>query len=358
MTSIKVSTPGRICLFGEHQDYLGLPVIAAAINKRIYIEANQRIDSKFKIEFLDLNSTDEINLKDEIKYKYERDYLRSSINVLKRKGFSFSNGYDVKIHGNIPINSGTSSSTALVVSWINFLSKVSDEKINLSQEEIAQLAYLAEVVEFSEPGGMMDHYSTSLGNIIWLQTVPCIKIKKINLDLGDFILVDSEEPKDTKFILSRVKNNVVDAVNKLKNKFDDFDLQNILIDELQRYKYEISEEQYEILLATLQNRDLTFEALKVLSSEELIKSRIGNLMNEHQKTLRDILQISTPKIDKLIEVALKAGALGAKINGSGGGGCMFAYAPNNSEKVLEELKKVSPKSWIVKIDKGTIVEYD
>jgi galactokinase len=32
---IHTSTPGRIYLFGEHQDYLGLPVIAIAINKRV-----------------------------------------------------------------------------------------------------------------------------------------------------------------------------------------------------------------------------------------------------------------------------------------------------------------------------------
>jgi len=35
---LSVSAPGRICLFGEHQDYLGLPVITVAINLRIAIE--------------------------------------------------------------------------------------------------------------------------------------------------------------------------------------------------------------------------------------------------------------------------------------------------------------------------------
>jgi len=45
----KVSTPGRICLFGEHQDYLGLPVIAAAISRRVNIEENQCKKSKMVI---------------------------------------------------------------------------------------------------------------------------------------------------------------------------------------------------------------------------------------------------------------------------------------------------------------------
>jgi len=358
LSKIKISTPGRICLFGEHQDYLFLPVIAAAISKRIFVEATPRNDSLLKINFKDLNSTDEINLSDNIVYKYQRDYLRSSINVMKKKGFSFQQGFDITIHGNIPINSGTSSSSALVISWINFLSKISEEKLNLSPEEIAHFGYEAEVLEFSEPGGMMDQYSTAIGNIIWLESSPCIKVKKIKANLGSFILADSEEPKDTKFILSRVKNGVLEIVQKLQQKFPDFNLQRISIDELDRYKDEINDEQYELLFGTIKNRDITFEAEKVLSSEEINHQRIGNLLNEHQKILRDILQISTMKINKMIDVALNAGALGAKINGSGGGGCMFAYAPNNSEKVLEEIKKVSPKSWIVSIDKGTMVEYD
>ena len=82
------------------------------------------------------------------------------------------------------------------------------------------------------------------------------------------------------------------------------------------------------------------------------------MLNEHQKILKDVLQISTNKIDKMIEIALNHGALGAKINGSGGGGCMFAYAPKNSEKIIEELKKITHRTWLIKTDKGTITEYD
>ncbi|MBT7422666.1 MAG: galactokinase family protein, partial [Candidatus Marinimicrobia bacterium] len=43
---MEVTTPGRICLFGEHQDYLGLPVIAMAISLRISITGKQRNDKQ------------------------------------------------------------------------------------------------------------------------------------------------------------------------------------------------------------------------------------------------------------------------------------------------------------------------
>jgi galactokinase len=68
-----------------------------------------------------------------------------------------------------------------------------------------------------------------------------------------------------------------------------------------------------------------------------------------------VLKVSTPKIESMLDAALDAGALGGKINGSGGGGCMFAYAPNNSEAIAEAIKKAGGKSYIVQADEGTII---
>jgi galactokinase len=64
------------------------------------------------------------------------------------------------------------------------------------------------------------------------------------------------------------------------------------------------------------------------------------------------LQISTPKIERMIRAALDAGAFGAKINGSGGGGCMFAYAPDDPEKVAVAVEKAGGQAFIVHIDEG------
>jgi galactokinase len=81
--------------------------------------------------------------------------------------------------------------------------------------------------------------------------------------------------------------------------------------------------------------------------------KLGSLLNEHQVNLREHKRISTPKIDRMIEGALEAGALGAKINGSGGGGCMFAYAPKDPEKVVAAIEKEGGKAYIITVDKGT-----
>jgi galactokinase len=112
----------------------------------------------------------------------------------------------------------------------------------------------------------------------------------------------------------------------------------------------------ELLEGTIRNRDITIEALKLLETFPLDEKKLGALLNGHQKILRDVLQISTPKIDRMLDAALNAGAFGGKINGSGGGGCMFVYAPENAERISEAVEKAGGKAYIVHVDEGTRIE--
>ena len=83
---------------------------------------------------------------------------------------------------------------------------------------------------------------------------------------------------------------------------------------------------------------------------------MGRLLSDHQTILRDVLKISTPKIDRMIDAAMTAGAYGGKINGSGGGGCMFVYAPEHPETVACAIEQAGGKAYIISIDSGTRVE--
>jgi galactokinase len=57
-----VRAPGRVCLFGEHSDYLGLDVIAAAIDMEIAIVAEPRTDNEVHISYSDLGEEDMFSL--------------------------------------------------------------------------------------------------------------------------------------------------------------------------------------------------------------------------------------------------------------------------------------------------------
>ena len=82
---MRISTPGRICLFGEHQDYLGLPVIAMAISLRVILEGKKRQDRKVIIHKPDLGETETFSL-DDLSYTKPRDYFKSGIIVCKNAG--------------------------------------------------------------------------------------------------------------------------------------------------------------------------------------------------------------------------------------------------------------------------------
>ena len=97
-----------------------------------------------------------------------RNFIKSGIIVCQNEGLTFSSGFECEITSQIPIQAGTSSSSAIVVSYIHFLSQVADEPVKWNQQKIGKLAYKAEVEEFNEPCGMIDQYSTAMGHLIYL----------------------------------------------------------------------------------------------------------------------------------------------------------------------------------------------
>ncbi len=355
-TTLRVTAPGRVCLFGEHQDYLGLPVVPCAISLRMRIDGMRRPDPLARIELPDIGGREEFRLDGTLRYTNARDYFRSAVNVLRRNGFRFSTGVDCRVHGEIPINAGTSSSSALVIAWIAFLGRMSDQARELSPEEIARFAHEAEVTEFGEPGGMMDHLAAAHGGVLAIDFVPEVRVERLEASLGAFVLGNSGEPKETTEILARVKGGVLAIAEQLRATDPGFSLQTVGRHEAGRWKDELSADQFALLEGTIRNRDMTRDAREIFSRQPLDHRRIGRLLCEHQKVLRDALKISTPKIDRMIDAAVGAGAFGAKINGSGGGGCMFAYAPDQPERVAEAIRGAGGDASVIRPDGGVRFE--
>lgn len=352
--SITVSTPGRICLFGEHQDYLGLPVIAAAISRRIQIAAEATAGPEVYLRLPDIDGYERFSLTNlPLPYPRDRDYFRSAVNVLYRDDFRFSRGITGEVRGEIPINAGASSSSALLVTWLNVLNRLADEPQPLTPEQLAELAYRAEVLEFGEPGGMMDHYATAVGRIIYLASQPAIELRQLQPPLGTFVLGDSGEPKDTIGILARVKHGMLRISRELTARHPEFSLHTTPQAEATEYRNELDPDDYVLLMGTLANRDLLREALTALQAPAFDHAHLGQLLTAHQANLRDAQRISTPKLDRMLDAARAAGALGGKINGSGGGGCMFVYAPNQPETVAEAIEQAGGRAYIISVAEGT-----
>ena len=130
---MEITTPGRICLFGEHQDYLGLPTLAMAISLRSSLKDKKTNDRGVIINKIDLGETESFSL-DNLDYESERDYFKSGIKTCMEEGLNFSRGFNCKVTSNIPFQAGTSSSSSIMVSWIHFLSKMADQPIGWDRE--------------------------------------------------------------------------------------------------------------------------------------------------------------------------------------------------------------------------------
>ena len=355
-TPFSASTPGRVCLFGEHQDYLGLPVIAAAISRRITIDAQLNTSPEVRLSLPDIGH--EVRFPIDLfplPYQHNRDYFRSAMNVLYREELRFSRGITASVTGTIPINAGTSSSSALLITWLNVLSQLADVPTHYSAHKLAELGYMAEVLEFGEPGGMMDHYATAIGGLIYLESTPVIRVETLPMRqlTGTFVLGDSGEPKDTIGVLRHVKFGMIGALEKLKIHHPNFDLRTAPLDSATEYRHLLTTDELSLLKSNLSDRDILREALTLLRSPMSNDVRFGELLNDHQDNLREAKRISTPKIDRMLTAAMQAGALGGKINGSGGGGCMFAYAPHEPEAVAGAIERQGGRTHIITVDAGT-----
>ena len=315
-----VSAPGRVCLYGEHQDYLGMPSVVMAINLRCRIHIEEREDRKvvwtspnlgvkYSGEF-DLNNLEESEIKG------QQNHLLAALILAKRADRLPQYGWNATIDSDVPVQAGCSSSSALLVAWIASMQRLSGHIT--TNIELAGQAFQAEVRYFDAPGGNMDHIACAVGGGLRVDPSENEGYVKLGESSFDLVLGDSNMPKDTIGILERCKFDRLSILHKNGGNWDEINLDSL------------NEVDASLVKGTLRNRDIERIASANLLEENTSTEELGALMCEHHSILRDVLKISTPKIDKMCDAAIHAGAVGAKIFGSGGGGCMIAMVPKHN----------------------------
>ena len=355
MKSIFVSAPGRVCLFGEDQDYLGLAVIPVAISLRTYVSGRITGNDLIKIKYRDTNKFDQFGVNKKIEYGRRRDYLKATINVLKRdeRCKELLKGVNCEIWSEIPIAAGLSSSSALVVAWVKFLT--SAFKLPLNEKEIALIAYNSEVTEFGEPGGMMDHFASTLGGLLHIKCTEPPRIEKFDSVLSGFVIGDTLVQKNTLETLNKRKSEIYRGIHLISRYVKDFNLETTDLHEIEPYLTKLDISLAKRLKAVIKMRDIVKSAVEVLRLNN--QEQIGELMNLHHKYMREGFENSIPKAEKLIKASLNAGALGGKITGSGNGGCVIIYAPDCQQEVSKAIEWGGGKAYIVEVAEGAKDEF-
>ncbi len=307
---ISLKIPGRICILGDKVDLLGKPVIAMAIN--LMMKINFLAKKNNRVTFYSHNTKEKIefNLGESPPKNIDLGYWSVLYERLKVK---INRGFYIEVDSDIPIGCGLSTSAALSVGFLRALNEAYN--LNLSNSEIAELAYLGENQDLGIQCGRMDQYSIAYGGVTFIHTDENPRVEILDINELPVVVGDSMEERKAVSVLNRVKRQIREKEEK------------------------------------------TLEAFKVIEEcvyqgrEALIKrdfKRLGGLMNKQQEQ-EIILKAETEKIHTLCEVSKKVGALGAKQMGAGGGGCMLAICPGKQQEVAKAIDDAGGRSWIFDI---------
>jgi len=136
------------------------------------------------------------------------------------------------------------------------------------------------------------------------------------------------------------------------------------LEEVKKFLPNLKKEYQKKVIGNIVNRDITIQAKNLIFNNFFEKEYkdnksknnfyliLGKLLNDHHYQLKENIEVSTDKIEKIISNCLEIGALGAKINGSGFGGTMFALFPDNEDLLIESIEKVGCVAYNIKTSNG------
>ena len=206
-----------------------------------------------------------------------------------------------------PAGAGLGGSSACGVALAGALAMLRGEA--LSQGDLAARSRATEVEELQVAGGYQDHYAAAYGGALLLRFTDCVGVEPLTLSdatAKEFVrrgvvLYTGE---------SRLSGETVAAV---------------------RDAYVAGDPRTTAALARL--KTIAIEMADALRGGDL--DGLGALLREHwihQRALHP--RITTPKIETIVETALRHGALGLKALGASGGGCVLAIAEEGREAEL------------------------
>jgi mevalonate kinase len=312
------SAPAKIILFGEHFVIYNRPAILASINKRITIDSRLLTNNKkiIKIETNDFGTKIyPLSILKNINYKTCNDFFYPIIYILKRifQDFEKPDEVYIKIESEIPYGVGLGSSAALSVAAVAAIHRLYSKYSK--RNKILELAMEIEKIFHKNSSGA-DCVISTFGGLIYYQKSSAYKQLEYNKRLN-FIITNTRLTHSTSQLVSIV---------------EDFRYNNFA----------------EFLRLSKKATCICNDAIEPLKEGNIVK--LGRLMNENQVLLEQI-GVSNSQINKIINTSLNYGAIGSKLTGAGGGGCILSIIqPDIKENFLTNMRKCGYESFDVIIE--------
>ena len=297
-------TPFRVSFFGGGTDYPvwyeknGGAVLSATIDKYCYITTRflpQFFNFKYRIRY---TTREEVRDISEIAHPSVRECL---------KFLNINNGVEMIHTGDLPAQSGTGSSSAFTVGFLNSLYALSGRMA--TKRQLALDAIHVEQDLIRENVGSQDQTSAAFGGVnkiefggerkIFVQPIT-IGPEKINMLQSHLMLFFTG--------FSRTASDIArEQIKQTPSKEKELTIMKQMVD----------------------------EAVNILNGNRI--SDFGRLLDESWKIKRGLTdRISNSQIDNIYDAGIRAGALGGKLCGAGGGGFILFFAPPENQSRIKE----------------------
>jgi D-glycero-alpha-D-manno-heptose-7-phosphate kinase len=307
---IIVQTPLRVSLFGGGTDFRsyfleeGGCVLSYAIDKCIFVTIKKRFDDKLRVGYTQTEMVDSV---DEVQHGLIREALRKT---------GITHGVEITTMGDIPsAGSGLGSSSTVTVGALHAMYAYLGE--NVSAERLSREACEIEIDTLGKPIGVQDQYIAAFGGLRFMEfkTTGDVVCRRLAMD-------------DTK--VRRLTECLMLFYTGVTRQSDSI----------------LAEQE-----SNIQNRRSVLRTLKALAYQargELANGNldaIGCLLHEAWEAKKQLAsRVTNGRIDEMYDRARKAGALGGKISGAGGGGFLLVYAPaerrESVRRALHDLREL------------------
>jgi len=317
---------GKLILFGEHFVVYKVPALVGAVSNYTdcSIEISDVDDDKEEKNRPKRDSDSNTGVVEIVdnrpavpNYKTKKaEEGKKAVDLVLNHFKIFGKGKKAKLTfgGNLCCASGIGASAAQVVALARAVKQTLPQFKNLTDDEINAAGYEGEKGYHGTPSGI-DNTAATFGGLLKFQRTDGeskFEFKKI------------KEPIRIVYASTGITSSTTEVVGDVRSKKE---ADPAWFDALMK-KY----------------CDIVANAEKALDDGDM--NELGKLMDENHKILQD-LTVSCKELDIFVAAAKKAGAVGAKMSGTGRGGLMMALTPTDEiqNAVAEELEKIAPQVW-------------
>ncbi len=357
--------PGRVNLIGDHTDYNDGFVLPMAIDRAVWIALRPSEDGHVVAHSLDFHedATFDVN---ELKRGNDGwvEYVRGVAWALgARAGHAADSlrGWEGVLAGDVPVGAGLSSSAALELATARAFAATS--ALAWNPTEMALAAQRAENEWVGVNCGIMDQLISAAGVVGHALLIDCRSLATRAVPLPDDVAVVVLDTATRRGLVDSAYNERRARCEAAARTFGVKALRDVDEHMFAERAGELDE------VTRRRARHVVSEDARTLAAADALAAgdvrRVGILMDESHRSLRDDFEVSRPELDAMVEIArAQPGCLGARMTGAGFGGCAVALVARDAAdrftaevaRRYEERVKLTPSIYVCAASAGASLE--